>query len=259
MSEQNAVPSVSPSQVSIPNFLRIVYQDEPVITSDILAKVYGAETVQIRKNFNRNKQRFSDGKHYFVVSGKELKALADGVPKRYAMANELEMPNLRGPSVTLYTKRGAALHAKMLQTDTAWDMYEGMVDYYFDSIEGKKHLATKEERRPLVEAVRTWAKLANGDYAQAHKQVNAIAGVASVEEMNQDQVAIALAWVRQRIEVVVSATEAKALASADEIMVAIERLELIIKKVREVTKDLPVAMEVQLMRHFLNKAGYPVD
>ena len=119
--------------------------------------------------------------------------------------------------------------------------------------------ATKEERRPLVDAVRTWVRLTGADYALAHRQVNAIVGVSSIENMRHDHIQVALAWVRSRIEAVVKATEAKALAGADEIMVAIERLELIIKKVREVTKGLPVAMEVQLMRHFLNKAGYPVD
>jgi hypothetical protein len=258
MSEQNIAPAESPSPVAIPKFPRIVYKDEPVVSSDLLAKAYGAETVQIRKNFNRNKQRFSDGKHYHVVSGKELKALADGVPKRYAMEEGMTMPNLRGPSVTLYTKRGAALHAKMLETDTAWEVYEGMVDFYFDSMEGKVALpATKEQRRPLVEAVRTWVKLANADYAQAHKQVNAVVGVASVEEMTQDQVAIGLAWVRQRIDSLIKATETKAISEAEDVMVSLERLGMIIRKVREITKGLPVATEVALMRFFLNKSGYP--
>lgn len=266
MSRQNVAPAESPSQVSLPNFPRIEYQSEPVVTSDILAKVYGAETVQIRKNFNRNKQRFSDGKHYFFVSGKELKALADGVPKRYAMESDLEMPNLRGPSVTLYTKRGAALHAKMLQTDTAWDLYEGMVDFYFDAMEGKitpqpkaLPVATKDERRPLVDAVRTWVKLTGADYSLAHRQVNAIAGVTSVEKMTHDHIQVALSWVRQRIEALVKATETKAMASADEVMVSLERLAMIVGKVREITKGLPPTMEMQLMRYFLKQGGYLVD
>ena len=264
MSEQNVAPAESPSVVPVQNLHRLVYKEKPVITTDLLAMAYGTETERVRRNFNRNKSRFQDGKHFFSVTGNELKEL-DGGSLRPAV-NNVVMPNLRGPVVTLYTKHGAALHAKMLNTDTAWELYEAMVDHYFDSMEGKitpqpKALpsATKEERRPLVDAVRTWVRLTGADYALAHRQVNAIVGVSSIENMRHDHIQVALAWVRQRIEAVVSATEAKALASADEIMVAIERLEMIIKKVREVTKGLPVAMEVQLMRHFLNKAGYLVD
>ena len=272
MSEQNVAPAESPSVVPIQNIPPIVYHGEPVIPTDLLAKAYGASSQNVRNNFNKNKHRFMEKKHYFTVSPRVLRgitrdiSLRDAPPPRGSGQDDWIMPVLAGKSINLYTKRGAALHAKMLETDTAWELYEVMVDHYFDSMEGEAGpqpkalpIASKEERRPLVEAVRTWVKLANGDYAQAHKQVNVIAGVSSVEQMNRDQVDIALAWVRQRIEAVVSATEAKALASADEIMVAIERLEMIIKKVREVTKGLPVAMEVQLMRHFLNKAGYLVD
>ena len=270
MSEQNVAPAESPSVVPIQNIPPIVYHGEPVIPTDLLAKAYGASSQNVRNNFNKNKHRFMEEKHYFTVSPRVLRGITRDISLRDAShgsgQDDWIMPVLAGKSINLYTKRGAALHAKMLETDTAWEMYEAMVDHYFESMEGKVGpqpmalpTATKEERRPLVDAVRTWVKLANGDYAQAHKQVNVVAGVSSVEQMNRDQVAIALAWVQKRIEAVVNATEAKALAGADEIMVAIERLEMIIKKVREVAKDLPVAMEVQLMRHFLNKAGYPVD
>jgi hypothetical protein len=258
MSNQASPTAESTSPVSIPKFPRIEYQEKPVITTDLLAMAYGTDTVRVRQNFNKNRSRFTDGKHYFSVSGNDLKDLADGVAKSYAMDGASFVPNLRGPSVTLYTKHGAALHAKMLNTDTAWEVYEGMVDFYFDSMEGKVALpATKEQRRPLVEAVRTWVKLANADYAQAHKQVNAVVGVASVEEMSQDQVAIGLAWVRQRIDSLVKATENKAIAEAEDVMVSLERLGMIIRKVREITKGLPVATEVALMRFFLNKSGYP--
>jgi len=75
--------------------------------------------------------------------------------------------------------------------------------------------------------------------------------------MSQDQVAIGLAWVRQRIDSLVKATENKAIAEAEDVMVSLERLGMIIRKVREITKGLPVATEVALMRFFLNKSGYP--
>jgi hypothetical protein len=256
MNKQNVAPVESPSVVPIEKLHRLTYMEKPVITTDLLAMAYGTETERVRRNFNRNKARFKDGKHYFSVSGNELKEL-DGGSLRPAMG-DVVMPNLRGPSVTLYTKHGAALHAKMLNTDTAWELYEAMVDHYFDSTEARVALpATKEQRRPLVDAVRTWVSLSGAEYSIAHRQVNAVIGVSSVEQMTIDQVNVALAWVRQRIEAIVNATETKAITEAEDVMVSLERLGMIIKKVQEVTKGLPIAMEMAIMRFFLKKSGYP--
>ena len=57
-------------------------------------------------------------------------------------------------SLTLWTERGAARHAKMLETDKAWDMFEQMEDAYFTasrkpaSNDGAER-STKHDRLPL--------------------------------------------------------------------------------------------------------------
>lgn len=60
--------------------------------------------------------------------------------------------------------------------------------------------ATKEERKALVDLVRSWASITPLSYATAHKQVNAIVGVSSIGEMTLEQVAMAMDWVKTRIE-----------------------------------------------------------
>lgn len=95
-----------------------------VVTTETLAAGYGAEVKNIQNNFIRNEGRFVEGKHYFIVQGDELKELKN-------------LPSLRGvvdkrtPKLTLWTERGAARHAKMLETDEAWSFFEKMEDAYF--------------------------------------------------------------------------------------------------------------------------------
>lgn len=42
-------------------------------------------------------------------------------------------------SLYLWTERGAMLHAKSLNTDIAWEAYERLVDYYFESGERSRN------------------------------------------------------------------------------------------------------------------------
>lgn len=103
---------------------RIEYRGQRVVTTEQLAAGYGSTEQMITNNFNRNKSRFVEGKHYFKVEGEELQEL-----KR--------LNSLRGlvskytSQLILWTERGAANHAKMLETDQAWSYHEDLVEFYF--------------------------------------------------------------------------------------------------------------------------------
>lgn len=50
------------------------HNQTPVITTELLAQLYGTEPVRIRQNHHENKTRFVDeGKHFSRVAGDELK------------------------------------------------------------------------------------------------------------------------------------------------------------------------------------------
>ncbi|EJI4858701.1 ORF6N domain-containing protein, partial [Salmonella enterica] len=53
----------------------IEYRGHRVVTTEQLAAGYGTDVENIRRNFNRNKSRFIEGKHYFPVAGGELENL----------------------------------------------------------------------------------------------------------------------------------------------------------------------------------------
>ncbi len=106
----------------------VTYNSLPVITTDMLAQVYGTETIRIQQNHKRNDDRFIAGKHFFKLEGTELKAFKN----RLSLS---ESVGKRARSLVLWTERGAARHAKMLETDQAWEVFEKLEDFYFSQKE----------------------------------------------------------------------------------------------------------------------------
>lgn len=112
------------TQISVETLSPITHNQIPVITTELLAQLYGTEPVRIRQNHHENKDRFVEGKHFKVV-GDELRNLR--VALNYSQ-NPIS-PKVR--SLILWTERGAARHAKMLETDQAWEVFEKLEDCYF--------------------------------------------------------------------------------------------------------------------------------
>ena len=55
------------------------YKDMRVLTTQQIAEAYGAEERRISENFNANKKRYVEGKHYIKLEGKELKEFLQSV------------------------------------------------------------------------------------------------------------------------------------------------------------------------------------
>ncbi|EHD2125385.1 ORF6N domain-containing protein [Salmonella enterica] len=120
----------------------ITHNQIPVITTELLAQLYGTETNNIKVNFSRNSDRFVCGKHYFKIEGDELRAMKHEVTQ----SNSVKIArNVR--SLILWTERGAARHAKMLETDQAWEVFEKLEDCYFS----QKQPATTRQVEPVVD------------------------------------------------------------------------------------------------------------
>ncbi|MFJ5485670.1 ORF6N domain-containing protein [Pectobacterium actinidiae] len=117
------------TQISVESLSVISHNGVHVITTDLLAQLYGTDAARIRKNHSRNKIRFVCGKHYYKVSGSELEGL------RVSLRHSQISPRTR--SLILWTERGAARHAKMLETDQAWDVFEKLEECYFNNPQKK--------------------------------------------------------------------------------------------------------------------------
>lgn len=95
-----------------------------VLTTAQLADAYGTTTKTITDNFSNNKERYIEGKHYYCLKGDELKAFKNQ-PENFGLVNK------RTSCIYLWTERGALLHAKSLNTDKAWEVYDFLLDTYF--------------------------------------------------------------------------------------------------------------------------------
>ncbi|WP_053882910.1 P22AR C-terminal domain-containing protein [Escherichia coli] len=112
----------------------------PVITTELLAHLYGTKIKNISDNFLNNTTRFMPGKHYFKIEKNELREFKNR-PETIGLVGK----NAR--SLILWTERGAARHAKMLETDQAWDVFEKLEDCYFSQCKkntGKQEKSTNE-------------------------------------------------------------------------------------------------------------------
>lgn len=109
-----------------------------VLTTAQLAEAYGTSTQRISHNFSQNKKRYVEGKHFYYLTGESL--------KKFAMSN-FDTAN-KGGKMYLWTERGALLHAKSLNTDKAWEVYDFLVEHYFRAKTGFEALLDFPEDAP---------------------------------------------------------------------------------------------------------------
>lgn len=127
----------------------IEYRGQRAVTTEQMAAGYGTTPIRIQQNYIRNESRFIEGKYFFKVTGHELKSF------RLSFG---ELVNKHTTSLVLWTERGAANHAKMLETDQAWGYHEDLVEFYFtqrDSIAAPVNQSTisrKELALMVIEA-----------------------------------------------------------------------------------------------------------
>ncbi|HCJ5687429.1 TPA: ORF6N domain-containing protein [Escherichia coli] len=128
------------TQISVETISPITHNQILVITTELLAQLYGTETNNIKENYTRNAERFVCGKHYFKLEGAELREFKNKVTQSNLVAP-------RTKHLILWTERGAARHAKMLETDQAWEVFEKLEDCYFSQCKkntGKQEKSTNE-------------------------------------------------------------------------------------------------------------------
>lgn len=167
----------------------------PVVSSDSLAMAYEVKPKQIRQNFANNKDRFIEGKHYFTLSGNDLKQF------RLSVESFDSQISSKTRTLTLWTERGAARHAKMLNSDKAWDMFELLEETFFRVAEQRNSEEMSiEERRPLANLVGQWQAKSQMSFPDCWRELHAVFGITTVSELPAFQLPAALAWVQAKID-----------------------------------------------------------
>ena len=60
---------------TIKHLNRVEQNGERVLTTAQLAECYGTDTRTIKQNFNNNKSRYEEGKHFICLESEELRRL----------------------------------------------------------------------------------------------------------------------------------------------------------------------------------------
>lgn len=112
---------------TVEDLVPVVYGGVRVMTTDLLAKAYGASDKQIQDNFSNHRERFRERDHFFKIDGDELKQL------RLHPDNIGLQISAKARHLILWTEKGAARHAKILETDQAWAVFGKLEDAYFQT------------------------------------------------------------------------------------------------------------------------------
>lgn len=102
------------------------FKNQRIMTTETLSEQFGTEKKNIQMNFSRNEKRFLEGKHYYKLEGQALKEFKNSLP------TESREPLKFVSTLYLWTDRGTSRHAKILDTDEAWEVYEELEESYFN-------------------------------------------------------------------------------------------------------------------------------
>lgn len=116
------------------------YKDIRVLTTQQIAEAYGTDNRVISNNYNRNKDRYTEGKHYICLEGEDKRGFINH--------HQIDDGSKKANKLYLWTEKGAFLHAKSLGTDEAWEVYERLVDFYFNK---QKPLTIPEQIQILAQ------------------------------------------------------------------------------------------------------------
>ena len=109
----------------ISSYPPIRWNGQIVITTALLAKVYATDPNNVKNNFNRHKDNFVEGKHYYLLQGEDLRKF-----KHEVIDNDLVKSNVN--QLYLWTERGANRHCKILDMDKAWEQFDNLEETYFN-------------------------------------------------------------------------------------------------------------------------------
>lgn len=111
------------------NLIPIEQQNQRVLLTNQLAQQYETTSKVISNNFNNNKDRYQEGKHFYCLEGDALRQFKSD-SSNLGIAENLN-------KLYLWTEKGALLHAKSLNTDKAWEVYDTLVETYFNVRQNK--------------------------------------------------------------------------------------------------------------------------
>lgn len=127
------------------NNLQIIeHEGIRVLTTQQLSEVYETSTENIKQNFKRNKERFNEGRDYYLLKGEQLKEFLQVTNSHLQNQSKIR-------SMYLWTERGANRHSKILDTNQAWKQFDVLEETYFKVKSMSAMQLLKLQNQALVE------------------------------------------------------------------------------------------------------------
>ena len=120
-------------------------QNQRVLLTSQLAEEYETTERRISENFARNQIHYIEGKHFYCLAGEEKREFINHTQIADSLKN--------ATAIYLWTQRGALLHAKSLGTDRAWEVYDQLVETYFQVVEHKINLDSLSPELKLFKTI----------------------------------------------------------------------------------------------------------
>lgn len=117
---QNEIVRVNDKQI-----VAVEWNGERVVTTAQLADIYETDIDNVKKNFQRNVDKFTEGEHFYLLTGEELRAFKN-------RATDCPLVGKNANQLYLWTRRGASRHCKMLGTDRAWEQFDALEENYYN-------------------------------------------------------------------------------------------------------------------------------
>jgi hypothetical protein len=157
------------------NLIPVEFRKQRVITTELLAEVYGTTTDNIKVNFNNHKNNFEKDKHYFYLEGDDLKEFKSQVNNIYP-----PIVNKFTSSLYLWTERGANRHCKILDTDKAWEQFDNLEETYFRVKESTPKLNNLSPQLQLLINMELKQKQLESSIEETKEEVQAIRDVITI-------------------------------------------------------------------------------
>ena len=100
------------------------YQNQRILTTSQLAESYETTDRRISENFNANRDRYQEGRHFYCLENEALSQFKSEYGNSVIAANVNKL--------YLWTEKGCLHHAKSLGTDKAWEVFEMLEETYFE-------------------------------------------------------------------------------------------------------------------------------
>ncbi|WP_432354694.1 ORF6N domain-containing protein [Anaerotruncus rubiinfantis] len=117
----------------------VEFRNQRILLTEQLAEVYETDGKNIQMNFSNNRDKFTEGIHYYLLQGDDLKAFKND-------PNHIGLVGKNASCLYLWTERGASRHCKILDTAKAWEQFDNLEATYFRVKEQAKLSAINQLR-----------------------------------------------------------------------------------------------------------------